>query len=285
MVKLGFGDGTVVAAVLASGQVVSLASYCVRAPRVIKTWPTFMYHELRLRVGKPGHPKASEIVTRDGARLGVVQGRVGLYPVIAEVWVHAHYDRKPEMRIRPDDTVIDIGAQVGYFTIKAARQATSGRVLAFEPCPPHFASLEANIERNSLTNVTAFHEAIWSTAGTVDLNYGMAPGGPTNTSVYDIGATTMSATVPSHTLDEIFEREQIERCGFLKMDCEGAEYPILEGTHDNTLRRIDRIAMEWHRFDPSHEPAALVERFLSVGFTVETATNTADETGYIWAHR
>ena len=48
------------------------------------------------------------------------------------------------------------------------------------------------------------------------------------------------------------------------MDCEGAEYPILEGIHDDTLRRIDRIAMEWHRFDPSHEPDALVERFLSV---------------------
>ena len=201
------------AAVLASDKVVSLARYCVRAPRVIKTWPTFMSHEFRLRLGKPGHPKAWGSVTRDGARLGVVQGRVGLYPVIAEVWVHAHYDRKPEMRIRRDDTVIDIGAQVGYFTIKAARQATSGRVLAFEPCPPHFASLEANIERNSLTNVTAFYEAVWSTAGTVDLNYGMAPGGPTNTSVYDIGATTMSATVPSHTLDEIFDANRSRVAG------------------------------------------------------------------------
>jgi FkbM family methyltransferase len=270
---------------LSKQRVTGLVSYCANAPRVIKTWPTFMYHDLRYRAGRPGHPKATEIQMRDGSRLGVVQGRVGLYPVISEVWVHGFYDRKPQMRIRPDDTVIDIGAQVGYFTVKAARQAVRGRVLSFEPCPPHFASLEANVARNRLDNVTAFDEAVWSTAGTIDIRYGLAPGGPTNTSVFEIGETTETATVRSLTLDEVFEREGIERCGFLKLDCEGAEYAIFDGVHDDTLGRIDRVALEWHVFDSSHDPELLVDRLLTLGFTIETVANPDDVTGYIWAHR
>jgi FkbM family methyltransferase len=63
--------------------------------------------------------------------------------------------------VRPGATVLDIGANIGYFTLVAARQSgASGRVYAFEPGPENFQVLARNIEINKFRNVTAVPKAV-----------------------------------------------------------------------------------------------------------------------------
>lgn len=67
-------------------------------------------------------------------------------------------------RLRPGDTFVDIGANIGWFTLIAARiVGESGMVIAYEPDPDNFAILDRNIARNGLTNVVAINAA-FSTA-------------------------------------------------------------------------------------------------------------------------
>lgn len=255
-----------------------------RAPGVVEDWPRFVYHDLRRRLGRPGRTSTDALVLRDGTTFGVPEGSSGLYPVFSEVWLHRRYDGAPGFEIRPDDVVIDIGAQVGFFTVRAARAASAGRVISFEPCPPHFEALEGNVTRNDLRNVTLRHEAVWSSDDPVTIRYSLRNGNPVETSVYDIGGT-LSAEVPGVTLDQVFEQEGVERCGLLKLDCEGAEHEILRAASDETLRAIDRIAMEWHHFADDHDPQAIAARLRTVGFDVTVSAEAHDSTGYLHAHR
>ena len=56
--------------------------------------------------------------------------------------------------LRPGDTVIDVGANVGYYTLLAARKVgPRGKVVAFEPDPESFSFLKRNVKANGFTNV------------------------------------------------------------------------------------------------------------------------------------
>ncbi|MEM6996443.1 MAG: FkbM family methyltransferase, partial [Myxococcota bacterium] len=63
-------------------------------------------------------------------------------------------------RLEPGDTFVDVGANLGYYTVLAAKKVgPSGRVFAFEPDPESFALLKRNVDRNGLTNITAENKA------------------------------------------------------------------------------------------------------------------------------
>jgi hypothetical protein len=76
------------------------------------------------------------------------------------------------------------------------------------------------------------------------------------------------------SLATIFREQQIDRCEFFKIDCEGAEYEILMTLDQAMLNRIGKIACELHEpvyygiTDPAHTPQKLVEFLESKGFTV-----------------
>jgi FkbM family methyltransferase len=69
-------------------------------------------------------------------------------------------------RLRPGMIFYDLGANLGLFTLLAARLVTpTGKVFSFEPDPENAASLRRNIQRNGFTNVTVVESGIWSTTG------------------------------------------------------------------------------------------------------------------------
>lgn len=126
--------------------------------------------------------------------------------------------------LRPDDVVLDIGASIGAFTLRAAKICK--HVFAIEPM--FHSELEENIRLNGLTNVTVLPIA---------LGYGQKNA--------FIEFNKKSGYVPALTFVELlqlFKDYWKNEITFLKCDCEGAEWYI----DHNALRSIRRIEMEVH---------------------------------------
>jgi FkbM family methyltransferase len=147
------------------------------------------------------------------------------------------------MQIRPNDIVIDIGANQGFFTCYAAYHGA--RVYAFEPFPQSFETLRENVRINGFEkNVAARPWAIGGQNGTANLIYTDREGGVMNSINLAYCQkknldTRQQITVPCYTLAQIIEDMKIERIRLCKIDCEGAELDILkqvtEGTSENRL--------------------------------------------------
>jgi FkbM family methyltransferase len=182
--------------------------------------------------------------------------------------------------------VVDIGGGIGDYTILAALVSPRNRVIAFEPTPSSFELLQHNLRLNGITNATALQQGIWSHAG--DLEIDTSSGEPVQftSRLADQKAGPGKTVVPAVTLAQALDANGINEVDLLKMDCEGAEYPILYNTPAEALGRIRRIVMEYH--DGPHGQTHLeLERFLiERGYRVRSVVNPVHANlGYLYAAR
>lgn len=190
--------------------------------------------------------------------------------------------------VQPGWTVVDIGGGLGDYALFAATEQPTSRVFTFEPTPESFALLQENVAMNARRNIHAEAVAIWSQAGEIILD--TSPGEAVQFISRELpdgqSAPDGRVRVPSITLSQAFERHAIECCHMLKMDCEGAEYPILFNTPAETFARIERIVMEYHDNAGPHSHRDL-ESFLSErGYRVRSTPNPVhDYLGYLYAER
>ncbi|MGB7925625.1 MAG: FkbM family methyltransferase [Pyrinomonadaceae bacterium] len=248
----------------------------------LRNWPAVVADRLRHKVGK--RPSGNTLKMRNGLSFSLHPGSSALYTVFVEIFYLLHYNRHPLFKIKSRDVVVDIGANVGFFTVKAAHEAREGKVYAYEPCSMHFDLLSENVRRNKLDNVSVFKEAVWKETDKLELLFSLETE-PNNTSLFSGGGGDRKETVDSVSLKDVFERNRIDSCDFLKLDCEGAEYEILFNAPDEVLGSIKKIAMEWHRFDPSHTPDKLARFLETKGFTLAGEPDWTQITGHIYAYR
>lgn len=185
--------------------------------------------------------------------------------------------------IGADDTVVDIGGNVGMFALYAARR-TRGPVHVFEPFPENVDYISRNASANGAGNVHVHAQAVDGVAGTSRLYLTEMRGMHLLFDHNVRGKLTNYIDVPTTTLQEIMDRLALDSIDFLKIDCEGTEGAIVARTPDSYLARVQRIAMEYH--DNVSEPtsAGIRSRLESAGFTVSLHP-TATPFGYLYAHR
>lgn len=136
---------------------------------------------------------------------------------------------------RTDRMIVDGGANVGFFTLYALLTAPNARVVAVEPAPDSCARTRRLIRDHGLEDrVTLYEAALGSHSGTTTLD--MKAGSQFRTT------GSGGVEVRMLTLDEIVTGT----VDILKLDVEGAEYQTLAAASTETLRRIQRIAMEYH---------------------------------------
>jgi len=135
--------------------------------------------------------------------------------------------------VRSGDTVVDVGANVGLYTLAAARLVGGeGRVIAIEPSSRERAALEHNVRLNNLAGVTIDGRALGSRAGTVVLRLAEARHGGQNTlgePVYEGVHLSGSEEVAMTTLDDLVEETGLGAISVVKIDVEGAEHEVLLG--------------------------------------------------------
>ncbi len=187
-------------------------------------------------------------------------------------------------RVNLNDIVIDIGANVGAFSIYAANLAKKGKVYAFEPEEKNFKLLEENIGANNLSNIKIFKLGV---AGRKKKTKLFISKMPTSHSIYiPSKASGKSLTTQFITLKQIFKENKINRCNFLKIDCEGAEYDILFNCPKEVLKKIEKIAMEFHDFDKKHNHLRLKQYLLKNAFrTIVSDEKPLERVGMLYAVR
>jgi FkbM family methyltransferase len=127
-------------------------------------------------------------------------------------------------------TVVDIGANIGYFTVLAARLVEErGRVLAFEPDPHNFALLTKSICANRLRNVTALNMALGAESGSARLYRSHSNFGDHRLYSDPKSAGRSSEEVPVDTLDNVLAAHRAAKVDFIKMDVQGYEHSVLRG--------------------------------------------------------
>jgi FkbM family methyltransferase len=123
--------------------------------------------------------------------------------------------------------VVDIGANIGHYTLEAARRVgKNGKVFAFEPEPHNFSLLCRNIAANHYQNVVPVRKALSNRNGTGRLT--LSPDNLGGHHFENSGGHGEAVLVDVVTLDEFFS-DGNRRIDVIKMDAEGAEMGILEG--------------------------------------------------------
>ena len=150
-----------------------------------------------------------------------------------------------EEKIKDCPLVIDLGASAGAFSLFAASLNPNVKVLSVEPQYNNFSMLVKNIRENDLEGRV------------FPLNVGIFE---TKMRSYIIDNITGSWIRPDKprpdwdgirsvdliTLNDLFEKYEIDRCGFMKVDIEGCELDAFKGTSKETMNKIDYISIEQH---------------------------------------
>lgn len=219
---------------------------------------------------------------RDGSTF-LIRGRMDVW-ALKETFLDRFYGRYGAFP-RDGWNVIDIGGGIGDFTIWAARDNPRSRVAAYEPFTGSRELLEKNVALNHLTNISVHGEAVTDRSGhtAVDTTRG-DPGKFITVGNLDGVANHDTPTI---SLGDVLDRHEMARCDLLKLDCEGAEYPILMGAPDEVLERLDRIVMEYHDdILPGHTYRELRAFLQSKAFRVEHfASPVHANIGYLRAQR
>ena len=215
--------------------------------------------------------------TRRGILVEVPQR---LLQTFKEIFMDECYMDELKLHFHDNITVIDIGANAGFFTLFAASRFNCSKVLAYEPIPSNFKQLVQNRGLNADCNIECFQKAVAGHSGTVEIMFDPDDSFTTNaTIVQKPHKHNQTIQVPSITLSDIFSEHSIKRCNLLKMDCEGAEYDIIYNCPLECLSKIDQMAMEVHGGTESGQNIDSLEAYLNAqGFATRRKP-----VGMVWA--
>ncbi|RZD43510.1 MAG: hypothetical protein CXT78_08075 [Thaumarchaeota archaeon] len=143
--------------------------------------------------------------------------------------------------LKKNDVIIDVGAHIGTYSIPIATQiGESGKILAFEPNPKNAMVLRKNIELNKLNNIIVFENAASSKNQVVKLTLSNDPMLSMITSSEDEKIVKIEC-IP---LDSLIKKLELKKVDWLKIDAEGSEISILEGSIEILEKFHPKIIIE-----------------------------------------
>jgi FkbM family methyltransferase len=187
--------------------------------RLAKSFIVFLLgREVRPRLILRGMASGCQICVSPADHLGYLAGTY-----------EPHLQRAIKNYVAADDTVYDIGANLGYITLALAKRVgPGGKVIALEPVPELFDSLRRNMDINGVRHAELLNVAASSEAGEVTMR--IAVNVAMSSMVWhrdDPGA--VSFTAKTVAIDELVEAGRFPLPKFMKIDVEGAEGFALQG--------------------------------------------------------
>lgn len=185
------------------------------------------------------------------------------------------YERESQrvflQHVKAGDVVFDIGANVGFFTLLAAKLAKGGVVYAFEPLPRNLDYLRRHIEMNKVPNAEVFAVAVAEERGVARFAVaehpamgGLAEGG--------------GLEVATDTLDQLVAEARIRKPDFIKIDVEGAEHDVLRGAAAVLKEAKPTIFLSAHGWQQHELCTALLRE---AGYAIEVVRDGAADGNYL----
>jgi len=219
--------------------------------------------------------KASIIELKNGLKFFVRPGIPDIQ-MINEVAYDEFYNKALSKMIK-NEIAVDIGANIGAFTLKAAKNPFIDFVYSFEPFPSNYAILERNIKLNNLTKkIYPFQLGIGRKKERRKLFLGLK--GNATHSLFE--KSDSSIYINTITLEDLFKDNKIKSISLLKIDCEGAEYEFFESATSLLLRKIKIICMEYHQNGNPDDIKSKLEKY---GFDVLKRDSGEQGIGFIYA--
>lgn len=201
-----------------------------------------------------GRPQAGHVLRfRDGLQLELSRCASDAATVMV-VLVREDYAPIP-----PAGLVVDVGGNIGAFMIYAIRSGAR-RVISFEPSRDAFEVLRRNVERNRLGDRVLVRQL--AVAGEAGRTVRFPTASDPSNHILGAADRTDAATVHADEVRTTSVSEIVDTYGdvdLLKLDCEGAEYEIVETTPSDVWRRIRAVKIEYHQgrtsalVDPLHK--------------------------------
>lgn len=197
-------------------------------------------------------------------------------PVAFELLINGAYENEALallLKAASDNAVfVDIGANVGTFTVPLARKLASGRVVAVEASPAVYPYLERNIELNDLHNVRLHHCAALD-CNLEGVAFYEAPKDHFGMGSLAAQFSGEAVHITAKTLDSILAEEDIDEVNVLKVDVEGFEMQVFVGATNLLARsRGPTIIFEfcdWAERRAQNTPIGHAQRFLlDLGYSI-----------------
>ena len=186
--------------------------------------------------------------------------------------------------LKPGDVFIDVGANIGYFTVLASRLVgATGKVIAIEANPRTFKRLEANVALNRCANVDLCHVAAGEVLGFATM-FEREPGNAGGDQV-NFAAAAAIASIKVERIDRLVGKQPVR---LIKLDVEGAEAKALRGA-SGLLERADAPDLVFE-FTPAFlagmgdDPRELIDLLEQLGYRLQvigdSGNSPADERIY-----
>ncbi len=161
----------------------------------------------------------------------------------------------PHLMMRKGETFVDVGANVGYYSLKLAKDYSDDgvRIIAIEAHPENFKALNKNIELNNFECIRTINKAVSNYKGKATLYDRIDTRNRVRSEFYSLSTDYIhdlnfvppdggSVNVECDTLDGILEETRVD---IMKIDIEGGEVSALEGA-GKTLNRLRKLIVEVH---------------------------------------
>ena len=208
--------------------------------------------------------------TKTGLRIKIRVRSTDLM-ALTNVWMINEYDIE-NFKINTNDIIIDIGAHIGLFSLLVSQFCKTGKIFSFEPIRENFDLLVSNLALNHIENIFPFNVGVSKKSGKLNL---FLNNDQSAHSIFPKGSE--SITVEATSLQKIFDEKQISSCKLLKLDCEGAEYDIIDSLPVEYLDKIQNMAIEYHLADTKPELIKnLILKIKNAGFKIKTGPHYND---------
>ena len=196
--------------------------------------------------------------------------------------IHGAHDLKIfKDNVKDGDNVVDLGANIGYFTLILAKLVgPTGHVFAFEPDPRNLVLLKKNVEYNNYKNVTIIPKAVSNVNDKCTLYVGQKSFGQNTIYKPEKRKNQKFLVVDSETirLDDFFKMNNLlDKISFIKMDIEGAEFLALDGMKE--ILKLNQNIKIFTEVDPHYleDAGTSYEQFIDLlmknNFTLSISDN------------
>jgi FkbM family methyltransferase len=183
--------------------------------------------------------------------------------MIKEILINKVY-KDGEVKLEKDDVVLDCGANIGIFSVYAAKK--SKMVYAFEPSESEVASLYENRKLNNCNNIKIIPKAVLDINKNTKLclvestcHFIVSP--EIEHSVIQDQLDEKTVTIKTISIDEFVKEENLKRVDFVKMDIEGSEEKALLGAKETLEKFKPKLAITiYHNFNDFYKLPLLIKR-------------------------